>query len=682
MNNRELYLEKEYEKIKEFEETKERSYSLMPLSWSDEEKDEGFRSIEKTFLEKFLFDLSTAEDLSKKDEKDLLKKVSVVSSKTFDELKNMLSFEKAKNKSLTLNPYTTSKEKLSESEKSLRDEIIGVCITRGNKERDIKEQTTELVSNYLVENFYIRSTRNDKQSNVYIYKEGIYLSDGRTYIKEFCKKVFKERFNDVYVNLVISKIEAMTYVDEEVFLNKQNDFPYLLPVRNGLLDLRNVQLLDFTPRIPFFTKLDVDYVPGQDCENVEGFIRSLVASEDDVKTLQEFFGYSLIKTNKFEKALMMLDSTRGEGSNGKTTLMVLFKNFLGLKNIASVSLSDLEEKEFTRIELHNKLVNIVPDLGQQSLSNTNVFRAFTGVGDPVMANRKFDSYVSFVNYAKFIYGTNKLPVVYEGIKAFFRRWVVVKFPYRFVGKKDFEYYQKLSREEGLDVSHIKKADKEVLNNLYGDEELSGFLNWCISGLQRLLKNEFFSNEKNTFEVELEWTLNSNSMAAFAMDCLDSDVDGVVTKKDLRYAYNQYCKKHGLNSVSDRMIKSHLQNEFGVSEIRPVTGMDGYRSNCWTGIVFRRGTVDGFGVSRITVDGNVVLDDSLFGKEKVVSGDSECVVELVEVGDWSGWFSENVSEEGFVFVDDFVERFGQSVLDEALDEGLLFEARPGKLRRLE
>jgi len=665
------------EEIQDFD--KERYFGLVDPSYSEEEKIVEIRNgVEKYFLDKIVLDIAGAEGISKKEHKELVK--LLVSHTTRDKkyIEKLLNFEAEVSKNEGLDSYNRKVLELNPDEEELREKIIEVIIDRHNKEKDVKEKTTELIVSYLVNNYSIVCTRNDKQSKTYIYREGIYLSEGKSYIKEFCRKIYQSSYNEIYVGLVISKLEVSTYVDEEDFLNKQNLYPYLVPVGNGLLDVKKKELHGFRSDIPFFTKLNVDYNAERKCPKIKSFIRSLVESDKDVRTLQEFFGYCLVRNNRFEKALMLLDMTQGKGSNGKTTLTVLLKHFLGMDNVASVSLNELEEQEFSKINLHNKMVNIVPDLGQQALSNTNVFRSFTG-GDPIMANRKFDTHVSFVNYAKFVYGTNKLPHVYDGIKAFFRRWVIVKFPYRFVGEKDYLYYQKISEDAGLDVSHIKKADRDVLEGLFSADELSGFLNWILEGLSRLLDNGFFTNEKNTSDLELEWTRNSNSLAAFAMDCLESDVDGVVTKKDFRFAYNQYIKRFGLGGVSDRVIKRHLQEEFGVSESRLVTGRDvgdSVRSMCWTGIVFKGGKVDEFGVSRIRVGKDSVVTSEVFSKDLDFDG-----LEEVDLADWQVWFKEAVDGDGFVELDDFVSEFGEECLEEAINEGLLFEAKAGYLRRI-
>jgi len=52
-----------------------------------------------------------------------------------------------------------------------------------------------------------------------------------------------------------------------------------------------------------------------------------------------------------------------------------------------------------------------------------------------------------------------------------------------------------------------------------------------------------------------------------MDRLEEDFERSISKKELRREYNKYCKQHKVGGKSDKMIKSVLQEMFGVSEER-------------------------------------------------------------------------------------------------------------------
>jgi phage/plasmid-associated DNA primase len=73
----------------------------------------------------------------------------------------------------------------------------------------------------------------------------------------------------------------------------------------------------------------------------------------------------------------------------------------------------------------------------------------------------------FENYAKLIFSANQIPKSPEDTDAFFRRWEIINFPNQF----------------------LQNADKKIMKKLTISEELSGFLNFAINGLKRLLLQE-------------------------------------------------------------------------------------------------------------------------------------------------------------------------------------------------
>ena len=79
---------------------------------------------------------------------------------------------------------------------------------------------TEILCQEILKKEHIHTTRDDEKSEVWIYQEGIYIPNGRTYIKEFCRLVLEESYSSYIANLVISKIEADTYIDAKEFFKE------------------------------------------------------------------------------------------------------------------------------------------------------------------------------------------------------------------------------------------------------------------------------------------------------------------------------------------------------------------------------------------------------------------------------------------------------------------------------
>lgn len=337
------------------------------------------------------------------------------------------------------------------------------------------------------------------------------------------------------INEVRERIKRRTYISREA-LNKD---PFILNVQNGMLDLRTRELLPHDPKYLSTVQLQVKYDPAATCPVVMKTLREDLYKED-LPAIQELSGYVLWRDYPAAKAWMLV----GTGANGKSTFIALLKTLLGIENIASRGLVDLGKNRFATADLFGKLADLYADLEDVAIRITGIFKMLTG-RDPVTAEFKYRNGFSFINTAKMIFSCNKIPEAVDDTDAFFRRWVIITFPNQFVGERE---------------------DRNLLAKLTTPEELSGFLNFALEGLERLRSNGWhFSNPKTTAEIRREYIRKSSPVQAFLMDCTKLDVDGLVPRAELFSQFSEYCHTHQLPvPSSDSFFKK-------LPEINPYLG---------------------------------------------------------------------------------------------------------------
>jgi len=247
-----------------------------------------------------------------------------------------------------------------------------------------------------------------------------------------------------------------------------------------------------------------------------------------------------------------------------------------MDNITSIPLGSLDPESFDVSDLFGKMVNLAGDIGYQDLKDTSVYKGLTG-RDLFGAKRKFLNKLKFVNYAKFIFACNELPMVYDNSKGFWDRWVLLEYPYTFVSENDYEIE--------TDKTKLKIRDENIINTITTPTELSGFLNKSLEGLARLLKNRQFSSTYGSEEIKVKWIRKSNSFMAFCLDNIEDDYDGEINKKDIRKKYGEYCKEHKLVAKSDIVIKKTLTEQYGASENRRELFKES--EYFWTGIKLKK-----------------------------------------------------------------------------------------------
>lgn len=431
------------------------------------------------------------------------------------------------------------------------------------------DEASELLTEYVLKKIKIYTTKDDNKSEIWIYKEGIYIPQGRSEIKEILRKVLDDVYSIYYYNLTIAKIEADTFIEPDLFfsINYKDE----VPVQNGILNIITGELKPFNPDKIFFNKLPVEFNPSLDCPKIDKFLEDVLAKPEDKLIFYELGGFALMKEYRYEKAFMFV----GDGRNGKGKTIDLLRRTIGLDNCSSLPLTSLVPESFQISELFGKMLNLAGDLSNTDLKDTGMFKSLTG-RDLVSGKRKFLKNINFENYAKFVFACNDLPMVYDLSKGFWERWVLLDFPYYFADK---ELYDKTPEAER---KHWKIKDNEILDKITTKEELSGLLNKFLLGLQRLNDNEKFSVTEGSEDIKNRWIRRANSFYAFCMDNLEEHNEKSIMKNDLRKKYAKYHKKHKVKGCSDKMIKATLQEMFGVVEERKM--FDGFdQEHCWTGI---------------------------------------------------------------------------------------------------
>ena len=391
---------------------------------------------------------------------------------------------------------------------------------------------------------------------IYVYTDGIYEPIGEEVIREEARKMLGEEATEHRVNEIVAHIRETTFTPPEKF----NPPLELVNLENGILNIFTGELLPHTPDIIFLNKLPVRYDPNASCPKIMQFL-SEVVDEDNIPLLQEIAGYCLLRDYPFARAVMLV----GNGNNGKSTFLNLLMRFLGEKNVASPSLQSLIYNRFSVAELFGKLACIHADIPNQKLTQTGMFKMLTG-NDRIFADVKMKKPFEFKNYAKLLFSANELPPTNDTSIAFWRRWILIRFPNTF--------------PEGGE-----KTDPEILKKLTTPEELSGFLNWALEGLKRLLDQKGFTMTKSEREVEREWVARSDSLRAFVMDYVERG-DGWTSKDDFYQAYTRFCEEHDLVAIEKAAVGRRLPALVRTSEIHPLDPRTQKRCRAWNNVILK------------------------------------------------------------------------------------------------
>ena len=312
-----------------------------------------------------------------------------------------------------------------------------------------------------------------------------------------------------------------------------------LNVNNGLLDTRTGELGPHCEENAGIVRVSWDYNPEATCPAVDKFLSIYAPGYEE--TLWYMMAYCLIPTHRFEKAFMLV----GGGGNGKGTLLNLFTELLGSRNVSHVSLQKLESNTFAASGLVGMLANIQLDLPAKAIEAEGVFKQIVS-NDPVNVERKNQQGFTTKIPAKLMFSANNMVGTKDTSDGFYRRWCIVPF-------------------------NVKMNDDELRAQMF--KEIEGVLAKAVRYAKELWGMRDFPSQG----IVSDYRANTDSVYGFLVErcVLQSDCT-----ESLSAVYNFYKEHCALNHHIDLG-----KNKFG-AKFQQLTGLTQGRDTTtryWKGV---------------------------------------------------------------------------------------------------
>ena len=320
-----------------------------------------------------------------------------------------------------------------------------------------------------------------------------------------------------------------------------------LPVHTDRIHVANGTLfLDgtFTTRKEYCrNRLPVRYDPNADMPpQWITFLDQLLETED-IYTLQEFMGYSLLPTTKAQKMLMIV----GQGGEGKSRIGVVMRAIFG-ESMVNGSLAKVETNRFARADLENALVMVDDDMKMEALPETNYLKLIITAELPLDLEKKGKQSYQGELYARFLcFGNGPLKALYDRSQGFFRRQIILT-----AKKKD------PNRRDDPDLSEKLTAEKE------------GIFLWCFYGLQRLIEQNYRFTLSDQAKANMEAAVSDgNNVMEFLQSkgYLTFFSEAEASTKELYAAYKLWCEDNVLNPQTCNSFSRYLNENQELYHIR-------------------------------------------------------------------------------------------------------------------
>ncbi|MCC3751769.1 MAG: phage/plasmid primase, P4 family [Halorhodospira halophila] len=338
--------------------------------------------------------------------------------------------------------------------------------------------------------------------------------------------------------------------------------PWLLPVRNGTLDLRTGELREHRVE-DFLTKqLGIDFDPSAKAPTFQAFLERVQPDEEIRRFLQRAAGVTLIG----EPVEQVLLFNHGRGANGKTSFLEALANVLGpfterLPAEALMVKGD-QQRDQHIANLHGARMAIASEVPEGQHLAEALVKDLTG-GDTLTGKVVYQPPFSFrPSHTLWLFGNHR-PTISGGDHGIWRRIMLV--PWEEVISDD-------------------ERDPRLAEKLRDEKE--GILAWMVRGALDYARTGNLNPPKRVRAAVDDYRLEMDTVKQFLDERTVFDPEATTPAGDLQSAYEDFCRTNGYRPKLGRGFAEALKRH-GLEARRTKTG------RFWAGV--RLGPPPGLGV---------------------------------------------------------------------------------------
>lgn len=284
--------------------------------------------------------------------------------------------------------------------------------------------------------------------------------DSPTYVYNIDTGLYENSEN--LLNKLIRRVEyrstpnmwkhTMQIIRQEAPKLKPFNNRFLIPVYNGVFDLKDKKLLPFSPRYPITQKIKTSLNFNADNPkyfNVDEWFKSLACNDNEIVTLLWQFINEAVNPNHTRKKIgFLLGGGASQGNNGKGTYQDLIKNLIGHENVATLKPEQFAER-FKVAQLQSAICNIGDDISSSYIDTVSNLMSIA-TGDTITIEEKNKPAFTIHTKPFCIFSANEMPRV-QNKSGWHRRVCIVPFNADFNGQV-----------ENTDIKDKYVKDKNVL----------------------------------------------------------------------------------------------------------------------------------------------------------------------------------------------------------------------------
>lgn len=308
----------------------------------------------------------------------------------------------------------------------------------------------------------------------------------------------------------------------------------LVIFNDGIYNTENSKFLNLNPDYNIRSKINADFrTLSTQGKTFEKFMDDICQNDERIyNRIQEFFGYIISEIRDLKIIIFLI----GPKDSGKSIVLKLLDYLIGEDFCTSLSLEELNQKEYLNRLLSKKL-NTCGEVSEISIKRLDNLKKLSG-GDKIMSKALYDQPVSFVNRAALVFAGNHLPDInnLDKSNAFSERLLIIPF---------------------LNQIPKDKQDPTLFNKLLN--EINYIAQWALKGLLRLIENNYnFTENQHVTKIIDNYKLESNSIEHFIKNSCIMNHDCKIFKDAFENAYYQFCEENNVVASNRPELHKYLK----------------------------------------------------------------------------------------------------------------------------
>lgn len=238
---------------------------------------------------------------------------------------------------------------------------------------------------------------------------------------------------------------------------------HLINMQNGVFNLRTNELVPHSPEFALTTQIAATYDADATCPTIERQIGLGVHEDSREEHIYDALAAVVLPTVATRRIVYF----KGAGGDGKTTLVEeIVAEMIGARSTAHYSPVLLNHAKSDRVAgMIGKWANLVSELGDERITNTEILRSMTGGSDTTNARGLYERDQDIKWFGSMLLASNHQLNSTDRGQAMQRRMLFVSFP---------------NKVEGIDNDFAAKL--EVMKS---QKEISGLFNKLLEAYRRM-----------------------------------------------------------------------------------------------------------------------------------------------------------------------------------------------------